>query len=79
MANGGKRRSVLEETTVDRKTITAKIDPVLYGELERLEKRLEAFGGKLTFNRTRIIETALREAVEAGHAELDERDGKKAA
>lgn len=78
MANGAKRRSVLEETTVDRKTITAKIDPELYAELERLEKRLEAFGGKLTFNRARIIEGALREAVEAGHAELDEREKKAA-
>ena len=65
------KRSIFESVTVDRRAITVKIDPKIHADLEALEKRLATLGGTLSFNRTRIIEHALREAIDAGNAELD--------
>ncbi len=73
MAKPGKQ-SMFEQTTVDRKQITVKICPEVFAAIEALEQRLTSMGGKLAFNRTKVIEQALREAIDAGNAELDSRE-----
>ncbi len=70
MAKPGKN-SMFEQTTVDRKPITVKICPEVFAKLEALEQRLASMGGKLAFNRARVIEQSLSEAIEAGNAELN--------